>query len=287
VPEQVITEPLGDGMSRQWRVDETLVDTQTEYQHLVIARTAQGISLFCDDERQSTEVSQLLYHEALLVPALLLAEQVRDVLVIGSSEGVVCQIAVDAGARRVDHVDIDQQAVELCAEHLPYGYSPAELKAAVQGDGPVRVHYGDGLAYVDAALANGTRYDIVLVDLPDERDDDPQAQHNRLYGKDFLAQCRALLTDGGVVVGQAGCPTLWRNMTLKRCWRRFTDTFPTVGYFGSDEHEWAFLTGVTRELVPLTTQLARLAGLTYRPQWIDAAALRAARIPPLSVRTDA
>jgi spermidine synthase len=149
------------------------------------------------------------------------------------------------------------------------------------------VHYGDGLAFVDAALAAGTRYDIVLVDLPDERDDDPEAQHNRLYGKDFLAQCRALLTDGGAVVGQAGCPTLWRNTTLKRCWRRFADTFPTVGYFGSDEHEWAFLTGISRELDPLATQLARLADLPYRPQWIDAAALRAASIPPLSVRTGA
>jgi spermidine synthase len=277
----VITEPLGDGMARQWRVDETLVDTHTGFQHLVIARTAQGVSLFCDDERQSTEFSQLLYHEALLVPALLLAEQVRDVLVIGSSEGVVCQLAVAAGARRVDHVDIDQQAVELCAEHLPYGYSPAELKAAVAGDGPIRVHYGDGLAFV----ANATqKYDIVLVDLPDERDDDPDAQHNRLYGKDFLAACRDLLTDGGALVCQAGCPTLWRNTTLKRCWRRFTDAFATVGYFGSDEHEWAFLTGVTRELDPLTTQLARLADLPYRPQWIDAAALRAASIPPLSVR---
>jgi spermidine synthase len=277
----VITEPLGDGMTRQWRVDETLVDTHTGFQHLVIARTAQGISLFCDDERQSTELSQLLYHEALLVPALLLAEQVRDVLVIGSSEGVVCQLAIAAGARRVDHVDIDQQAVELCAEHLPYGYSPDELAAAVKGDGPIRVHYGDGLAFVGNATQ---RYDIVLVDLPDERDDDPEAQHNRLYGKDFLAQCRDLLTDGGVVVCQAGCPTLWRNTTLKRCWQRFTDTFATVGYFGSDEHEWAFLTGVTGELDPLTTQLDRLDGLAYRPQWIDAAALRSASIPPLSVR---
>lgn len=280
----MITEPLGDGMTRQWRVDETLVDTHTGFQHLVIARTAQGITLFCDDERQSTEFSQLLYHEALLVPALLLSDQVRDVLVIGSSEGVVCRLAVAAGARRVDHVDIDQQAVELCAEHLPYGYSPAELKAAVTGDGPIRVHYGDGLAFVDEALQNGARYDIVLVDLPDERDDDPEAQHNRLYGKDFLAQCRDLLTDGGALVCQAGCPTLWRNTTLKRCWQRFTETFPTVGYFGSDEHEWAFLTGVNRELDPLTTQVARLAELAYRPQWIDTATLRSASIPPLSVR---
>ncbi|MBY8853848.1 spermidine synthase, partial [Saccharothrix sp. MB29] len=97
-----------------WEVDEVVVDAKTEFQHLVIARTAQGLSLFCDDDRQSTEFSQLTYHEALMVPALLLADRVERVLVIGSSEGVVCRMAVEAGASVVDHIDIDEQAVKLC-----------------------------------------------------------------------------------------------------------------------------------------------------------------------------
>ncbi len=95
-----INEPLADGMTRHWQVDEVLVDTKTDFQHLVIARTAQGVSLFCDNDRQSTEFSQLTYHEALMVPALLLADNVERVLVIGSSEGVVCQMAVQHGAIR-------------------------------------------------------------------------------------------------------------------------------------------------------------------------------------------
>ncbi|MFD1050112.1 spermidine synthase, partial [Kibdelosporangium lantanae] len=93
-----IDEPVGAGLTRVWHVSDVLVDTNTDYQHLVIGRTAQGVSLFCDDERQSTEFSQLVYHEALLVPALLLADKVDRVLVVGSSEGVVSQISVAAGA---------------------------------------------------------------------------------------------------------------------------------------------------------------------------------------------
>jgi spermidine synthase len=282
---RVIREPLGPGMCRLWGLDDVLWEGDTAYQRVVIAKTAQGVSLFCDDDRQSTEFSQLVYHEALLVPALLLADRVDRVLVVGSSEGVVSQIALAAGARRVDHVDIDAEAVRRCAEHLPYGYTPEELAAAEAGDGPVRVHYADGWEFVRrVAESTEDNYDIVVVDLPDEHDDE-QAQHNRLYGKDFLALCRSALAEGGVVVSQAGCPTLWRNTTLIRSWQRFHEVFGTVAYFGSDEHEWAFLFGrADRAPDPTATMIGRLAECAYRPVSIDAEALLACGIPPYSVR---
>lgn len=276
-----VVEPLGAGLTRVWELPEVVVDTRTEFQHLVIGRTTQGLSLFCDDDRQSTEFSQLTYHEALLVPALLLVPSVDRVLVVGSSEGVVSQIAVAAGASVVDHVDIDRQAVELCAEHLPYGYTPDELAAAVEGTGPVRVHYADGWQFVQECA---DRYDVVLVDLPDER---PEfAQHNRLYEEEFLTRCKALLTPGGVVVCQAGCQTMWRNETLVRSWKRFADVFGETVYYGSDEHEWAFLFGLA-EADPNTTDrmVARLETLPYHPETIDALALRGNTIPPYRVRT--
>jgi spermidine synthase len=266
----VIVESLGDGLSRVWTTSETLVDTHTAYQHVVIARTAHGVTLFCDDDRQSSELSQLVYHEALLVPALLLAPRLDNVLIIGSSEGVVTQLALTAGARHVDHVDIDREAVELCARHLPYGYSPEDLA----GGDRFTLHFTDGWDFVAGATA---RYDIVVVDLPDEHPG--PAQHNRLYQVDFLARCRAVLTDGGVVATQAGCPTLWRNATLVQSWQRFHEVFDAVTYYGSDEHEWAFLFGHT----PTTADPNRR--LPDQPRTIDAEALRARTTPPLRLRT--
>jgi spermidine synthase len=278
-----ILEPLGAGLHRLWELEEVLVDTDTEFQHLVIARTAQGVSLFCDDDRQSTEFSQLVYHEALMVPALLLADRVDRVLVIGSSEGVVCQMAVAAGATVVDHVDIDSQAVKLCAEHLPYGYTTEELALAERGEGAVRVHYTDGWEYLRRAAEGTDRYDVVLIDLPDEREE--EAQHNRLYGADFLRMARSVLSPGGVVVNQAGCQTLWRNGTLIRSWQRFGEVFDTVAYYGSDEHEWAYLFG-RADVVEDPTELMvrRLETCGYRPQSIDALALRGNSVAPHAVR---
>ncbi|GAB7191595.1 spermidine synthase [Kineococcus sp. NUM-3379] len=279
----VVREPIAPGLVREWEFGEVLCDTRTEFQHVLIARTAQGPTLFCDDDRQSSELSQLVYHEALLVPALLLAERVERVLVVGSSEGVVSQIAVQAGAMLVDHVDIDGEAVRLCAEHLPYGYSPAELDAALRGEGPVRVHLTDGYEFVRAA-AGGPGYDVVVVDLPDERADE-DAQHNRLYGAEFLRMCAAVLAPGGVVVSQAGCPTLWRNGTLRTSWRRFREVFGSVLYYGSDEHEWAFLFGRADEVAdPAALAAGRLGACRYRPVSIDAAALTGNTVPPHSLR---
>jgi diaminopimelate decarboxylase/spermidine synthase len=279
-PGREIVESLAPGLTRNWRLSEVICDVRTEFQNLVIGRTEQGVALFSDGERQSTEFSQLVYHEALVVPALLLADKVERVLVIGSGEGVVSQLAVSAGATHVDHVDIDREAVRVCAQHLPYGYSVDELLRAERGFGPIAMHYCDGWEFVDRSA---TSYDIVVVDLPDERTE--PAQHNRLYDADFLERCRNI---SRIVVGQAGCPTLWRNESLHSSWQRFRETFDTVVYFGSDEHEWAFLLGLDEIYDdPVTVMSARLRTLAYRPRTIDDESLVASTVPPRALRAGA
>ncbi|MEU1994868.1 adenosylmethionine decarboxylase [Nocardia gamkensis] len=280
---QRIEEPVGAGLTRIWDLHEVIVDTHTPFQHMVIARTEQGISLFSDDDRQSTEFSQLTYHEAMMVPAFVLAEKLDKVLIIGSGEGVASQMSVAAGATLVDHVDIDQLEVELCARHLPYGYSSDELAAAVEGDGPIKVHYADGWDFLATAAQAGTRYDVIVIDLPDERVED--AQHNRLYEAEFLSRCRALLAPGGVLCAQAGCATMWRNETLKRSWERFHEQFGTVVHYGSDEHEWSFLFGLVDTVDdPVGGMTDRLERLPYRPETIDARALVRGAIEPHALR---
>ena len=276
-PGREIVEPLAPGITRNWSLSEVICEMRTEFQDLVIGRTDQGVALFSDGERQSTAFSQLIYHEALLVPALLLADRIERVLVIGSGEGVVSQLAVSAGAAHVDHVDIDREAVRLCAEYLPYGYTMDELRRAERGLGPITVHYCDGWGFVDRSTAS---YDIVVIDLPDERRE--PAQHNRLYDAGFLERCRNI---AGVVVAQAGCPTLWRNASLQWSWQRFHETFQTVVYFGSDEHEWAFLSGLPAAVQdPIAAMSARLPTLAHRPRTIDAQSLVASTVPPRSLR---
>jgi spermidine synthase len=281
-PTREVVEALGPGLTRHWLLGVVHHEAKTPYQHVLIAETAHGTTLFCDDERQSADATQLVYHEALFLPAALLATRRDRVLVVGSSEGVVSQLAVATGAQVVDHVDIDPDCVRACAEHLPYGYTPEELAAAERHEGPVRVHYGDGAAFVEETT---DRYDVVVVDLPDERPEDPEAQLNRLYTVDFLRRCAGVLTDGGVVVSQAGSPALWRNATLRAAKDRFDEVFAQVVPYVSDEHEWAFLSGrLSAGPDPVGEMTARLDGLGYRPASLDVAALRTRSVLPFALR---
>lgn len=195
-------------------------------------------------------------------------------MIIGSGK----VLTVAAGATRVDHVDIDSAAVRLCAEHLPYGYSVDELDAAEGGSGPIVVHYCDGWSFVENVR---DPYNVVCIDLPDERAEN--AQHNRLYGSDFLQRCRAV---GGVVTAQAGSARRCGATTPDPTWQRFNDAFDTVVYFNSDEHEWAFLSGTHAGVVddPSARLIARLAGLPYRPTAIDADSIAAATVAPITLR---
>ncbi|MFR9803424.1 adenosylmethionine decarboxylase [Pseudonocardia sp. RS010] len=278
-----VDEPVSPGLTRRWQLDAVRVRTLTALQEVLIADTAHGVTLFCDGERQSAEHTQLTYHEALVVPAALLAERRERVLVIGSSEGVASELAVACGAGTVDHVDLDRECVRLCAERLPYGYTPAALDAAEAHRGPVRMHYEDGAAFVDST--DGT-WDVIVVDLPDERPGEPDAQLNRLYTEDFLVRCAARLRAGGVVVSQAGSPAQWRDATLRAAWERFGAVFPQVAYVGSPEHEWAFVCGLPDAPPADPAELAatRLDALGYAPRTLDAVSLRAAMTPPLRLR---
>lgn len=280
-----VEEPLGEGMSRRWRVEEVLWEGDTQFQHVLIGRTSQGVSLFCDSDRQSTEFSQRVYHEALMLPGLLLSAKLDRVLIVGSSEGVASQIAAAAGAAHVDHVDIDRECVRVCAEHLPYGYDTTELEYAQRHDGGIHVHFTDGYEFVRSCSESETRYDLVVVDLPDEVLGGEGPQHNRLYGTEFLRLCREILSPGGVVAFQAGCATMWRNDTLVSAFRRFHEVFATTVYFGSDEHEWSFLFGTAEPVeAPVDRMVTALETLPYDSTGIDAQTLRAAAIAPKSVR---
>src|SRR5437868_12480243 len=92
------TESISSGLTRVWEIYKTIFEQKTAYQSMKIAETAHGTTLFCDGERQSSELSQLAYHEGQVMPALLsMATFPKKALVIGSSEGVAIQILQEAG----------------------------------------------------------------------------------------------------------------------------------------------------------------------------------------------
>lgn len=280
-----VQEEIAPGLIRSWQLNEVLFEATTPYQKMIIGRGAQGMSLFCNQERQSTELSQQIYHEAQFYPAALIAKSVERVLIIGSSEGVVTELARETGATEVVHVDIDEDCVRACAKYLPYGYSEDDVQAYLQGKEGVTLTFQDGFTYVREALRQGKTFDVIVMDLPDEQACDESAQQNRLYDDAFLQDLSKILTPEGAFITQAGCSTFWRNESLKKAWKRMGQVFKSCTYFEMEEHDWSWIIGANFECKnPIERMKTRLKELQIQPSFIDEISINKSTILPISLR---
>ncbi|MFK3909231.1 spermidine synthase [Pseudomonas monteilii] len=278
-----VSEALTDGITRCWTLKKILYRKATPYQDIVIAETQQGVTLFCNSERQSAEQSQLIYHEGQVIPAALLCNKLDSALIIGSSEGVSAQMVVALGAKDVTHVDIDSECIEACARYLPYGYDMEELNNIKEKRSPIKLVIADGFEFVKHAVAEGKLYDLIVLDLPDEQiEESPQ---NKLYSIGFYSDIKKLLTPKGAFISQAGCSTWWRNKTLELAVRRFQQSFETSVYYEMEEQDWSWVIGTNAKIEnPAETMVSMLRKLKYQPEFIDEISIRKATVIPLSIR---
>ncbi|CAI8723921.1 MULTISPECIES: spermidine synthase [Pseudomonas] len=281
----LLQEPISDGVSRTWQIYRTHFQGRTRFQDILIADTAHGRTLFCNNERQSSELSQLAYHEGQVMPALLSMPNLpQSALVIGSSEGVAVKILQEAGVSQITHVDIDEECMRACGEHLPYGYTEEEIKRYVSAndDSAIKIIIGDGKEYITNLLGKGKTYDLIVMDIPDEG---PETEG--LYNESFWADVKSLLSPDGAFITQAGNSCLWRCKTLKESYERMQKVFHHVTYFEVDEQDWVWLVGHAGKVELSTEQMQRkLSSSKYDPQYIDAVSLSRSVIAPKVMRMD-
>lgn len=133
------------------------------------------------------------YTRAMVAVTLLWRPEPRRILVIGVGGGSIpSALARLLPAARIDAVDIDPAVIEVAQRF--FGFAP---------DGRLRAHAQDGRDFVREALAQGQRYDAVLLDAFDAEGIPPT-----LFDRDFLSAVRTLLTPGGALLANtfAGSP---------------------------------------------------------------------------------
>jgi len=154
-----------------------------------------GRVLFMENELQSAQHDEAIYHEHLVHPILNALTHIPDkrVLVVGGGEGATVREVLKWNAHDVAHVDwvdIDGELVELCKQHMKYtpdsAYTDKRLK-----------YYA---ADIRVFMKECVRYDVVILDLPDPDleavRDDPAA----LYGPAFWE----LIKPHGAIVSHCG-----------------------------------------------------------------------------------
>lgn len=173
-------------------LDKVIVRKKTAFQEVIIADTPKyGRILFLDGDLQSSEFDESFYHELLIQPAMVAHKNPEKVLVVGTGEGAsLREIFKHESVKEVVAIDIDQEVVELCTEHLPTWHQ-GKMK-----DPRVRHVFRDGFEYLKES---DEEFDVAIIDIVSDLEDGPAGE---LYTPAFYELVKSRLKKDAVVAIQ-------------------------------------------------------------------------------------
>ena len=173
---------------------EVLFRKQSPYQKVsVLETTSYGKMLTLDNMVMCTERDEAHYHEMISHPTILAHKNVKNVLVIGGGDGgTIREVLKHQGVEKVTMVEIDEEVINACKEHLPTissEFNNPKLNLLVD----------DGIKFVADAAPNS--YDLIIVD-----GSDPVGPAEGLFTNEFYQNCYNALNENGVLVAQGESP---------------------------------------------------------------------------------
>ena len=196
-----MTRWIEETFHKHWRValkaDRVLHEVKTEHQHLVIFENETwGRVLMLDGVCQLTTRDEFVYHEMMAhVPLMALARPKRVLVVGGGDGGVLREVLKHPSVEKATLCEIDRSVVDLSLEHYP------EIAGGSIDDPRSDIVIADGLEYV---ADTKEKFDAIIVD-----SSEPIGPSAVLHTREFFADCKRALKDGGVFVTQNGLPFLF------------------------------------------------------------------------------
>jgi spermidine synthase len=182
--------------------DEIVYTKNTPYQRIVITRGRAGFQLFLNGNLQFSSTDEYRYHEALVHPAMLLANNPRRVLVLGGGDGLALrEILKYPSVQHVTLVDLDPDMTQLSNRFSLL----AELNKRSFDDPRVRVINED--AFIWAERGGDELFDAAIVDFPDPN----TFSLGKLYTTRFYRLLRSRLTPEAAISVQSTSPMFARN----------------------------------------------------------------------------
>jgi spermidine synthase len=168
----------------------------------VITRGRSGFQLFLNGNLQFSSTDEYRYHEALVHPPMLLANNPKRVLVLGGGDGLALrEVLKYPSVERVTLVDLDPEMTKLSAR---FPLLAALNKRAFE-DPRVQVVNEDAFIWVEDT--SEARYDAAVVDFPDPN----TFSLGKLYTTRFYRLLRARLNENAAISVQSTSPMFARN----------------------------------------------------------------------------
>jgi spermidine synthase len=209
------------------RVRQHVLSTHSRYQQIdIIDSYEYGRMLFLDNMTQSAEVDEFIYHEMLVHPALFSHDSVRNVCVIGGSEGATLRELLKHEPERVVMIDIDEELVEICKEHL------ASWSEGAYEDPRVDLRFMDGRRFLEETEEV---FDAIFVDISDPLEGRPSTP---LFTREFYEIVGRRLSPSGCVVVQSETLNPVRIEPHARIYNTMKPIFPFVKPYGYMSHSF-------------------------------------------------
>jgi spermidine synthase len=210
--------------------DPIVAYRHTPYQEIVVTRRGNDMRLYLDGGLQFSTRDEYRYTESLVYPAL--GNGARSVLVLGGGDGLAArELLRQPGVGKIVQVELDPAVIDLARTTM------RDANGGSLDNPRVHVVIGDAMAWLRGA--SDTRFDSVIVDLPDP--DTPVL--GRLYSTEFYTLAARALAPGGLMVVQAGSPfstptAFWRTVsTIRAAGYAVTPYHAHVPTFG----DWGFV----------------------------------------------
>jgi spermidine synthase len=176
--------------------DEVILAQTTPLQRLVLTRWREDIRLYLNGHLQFSSVDEYRYHEALVHPAMSLAERRKRVLILGGGDGLAArEVLRYPEVEHIDLVDLDPVVTQL--------FSTREMLTALNKgslkDPRVTVHNKDAMRFLEFSKKH---WDVILVDLPDPS----SPAIAKLYSNSFYRLAGRHLASGGILCTQSTSP---------------------------------------------------------------------------------
>lgn len=225
-------------------IKKWIIRKRTKIQNIAIAEFFSfGRCLIIDDDIQSCELDEFIYHEALVHPAMVLHGSPSRVLILGGGEGATLrEVLKHKTVKKVTMVDIDRTVIDLCRKYMP------GLSARAFDDGRAELVIEDAIDYVAGAKE---QFDVIISDLSSPIEGGPAYL---LYTKEFYSDLRQKLAPNGIFSAQIDSLAVTNlNVGASIC-RTLRDAFPRVKQYGcyipSFDSIWGFVTATNCPVFP-------------------------------------
>ncbi|HHT9111122.1 MAG TPA: polyamine aminopropyltransferase [Candidatus Brocadiaceae bacterium] len=207
---------------------------ESDIQKITIVDTYNyGRCLILDNEFQSAEIDEFIYHESLVHPALILHPCPERVLIIGGGEGATLrEVLRYKTVKKAVMVDIDKEMIACAKKFLPTFHTGAF------DDKRTELIIGDGRKYLEQTQ---DQFDVIIIDVNDPMEGGPAYM---LFTVELYRIAAERIKKDGILLVQSGAASLTENESFTSICNTlstvFPDVFPYVTYIPSYALQWGY-----------------------------------------------